>query len=118
MRGARALFWLIVGGAAALRLYEAVVRPLHVDEGLSLHLAGMPYAQALEYLWALDVHPPGFTVFLRALLALHFSDVAIRVTMAVIGTISVVLLMRIVAVWRRDQGEVLVAGACAAMMPS
>jgi hypothetical protein len=118
VRGARALFWLVVAGAAAFRLYEAVARPLHVDEGLSLHLAGMPYAQALDYLSSLDVHPPGFTVFLRALLALHLSDLAIRVTMAVIGTISVALLMRIMAAWRREQTEILIAGACAAMMPA
>jgi hypothetical protein len=118
VRGARALFWLIVSAAAALRLYEAVARPLQVDEGLSLYLAGMPLAQAVDYLSSLDVHPPGFTVFLRALLALHFSDLAIRLTMAVIGTVSVVLLMRIMIAWRRDTLEVLVAGACAALMPA
>ena len=88
MRGARALPWLIVFAAAALRLYEAVARPLHVDEGLSLHLAGLPFAQALDYLSSLDVHPPGFTVFLRALIALHFSDLAIRVTMAILNGVS------------------------------
>jgi hypothetical protein len=118
VRGARALPWLIVSAAAALRLYEALARPLQVDEGLSLHLAGLPYAQALDYLSSLDVHPPGFTVFLRALIALHFSDLAIRVTMAIIGTISVALVMRIMNAWRRDQTEVLAAGACAALMPA
>ena len=118
MRGARALFWLVVSAAAALRLYEAVARPLHVDEGLSLHLGGMPFAQALDYLSSLDVHPPGFTVFLRGLLALHFSDLAIRLTMAVIGTLSVVLLMRIMTAWRREPPEVLAAGTCVALMPA
>jgi hypothetical protein len=117
VRGARALPWLVVFAAAALRLYEAAARPLHVDEGLSLHLAGLPFAQALDYLSSLDVHPPGFTVFLRALIALHFSDLAIRVTMAIIGTLSVALLMRIMIAWRRDRSEVLAAGACAALMP-
>jgi len=58
VRGARALPWLILALAAALRLYEAIARPLYVDEGLSLHLAGLPYAQALDYLYSLDVHPP------------------------------------------------------------
>jgi hypothetical protein len=72
----------------------------------------------LDYLSSLDVHPPGFTVFLRALIALHFSDLAIRVTMAIIGTISVALVMRIMNAWRRDQTEVLAAGACAALMPA
>ena len=118
MRGARALTWSVLAAAAALRLYEALARPLHVDEGLSLHLASLPFAQALEYLASLDVHPPGFTVLLRALLALHFSDPAIRVVMALIGTISVALLMQIVAAWRRPNEEVLAAGAFAALMPA
>jgi hypothetical protein len=118
MRGARALTWCILAVAAALRLYEAIARPLQVDEGLSLHLAGLPFAQALDYLSGLDVHPPGFTVFVRALLALHLSDPAIRVVMALLGTISVALLMQIVAAWRRPSEEVLAAGACAALMPA
>lgn len=118
MRGARALPWLILIVAAALRLYEAIARPLYVDEGLSLHLASLPNAQALDYLYSLDVHPPGFTVFLAALMALHFSDLAIRLTMAAIGTISVALLMRIMTAWRREPAEVLAAGYCAAAMPS
>lgn len=118
MRGARALSWLIVLAAAALRLYEAITRPLYVDEGLSLHLASLPHAEALHYLYSFDVHPPGFTLFLSALLALHQSDLAIRVRMAVMGTISVVLLMQIMVAWRRDATEVLTAGICAALMPS
>jgi hypothetical protein len=118
VRGARALTWCVLIVAAALRLYEAIARPLQVDEGLSLHLAGLPFAQALDYLSTLDVHPPGFTVFVGALLALHFSDVAIRIVMALMGTLSVVLLMRIVAAWRRPDREVLAAGACAALMPA
>ncbi len=118
MRGARALTWCVLAVAAALRLYEAIARPLQVDEGLSLHLAGLPLAQALDYLSALDVHPPGFTVFVGALFALHSSDVAIRVVMAFLGTISVALLMQIVAAWRRPAHEVLAAGACAALMPA
>ncbi|HEY5094937.1 MAG TPA: hypothetical protein VII69_07485 [Candidatus Eremiobacteraceae bacterium] len=118
MRGARALPWLILIVSAALRLFEAIARPLYVDEGLSLHLAGLPYAQALDYLYSLDVHPPGFTVFLAALMALHFSDLAIRVTMAAFGTLSVALLMQVMRAWRRDSTEVLAAGFCAALMPS
>jgi hypothetical protein len=118
VRGARALPWLILIVAAALRLYEAIARPLYVDEGLSLYLASLPYVRALDYLYSLDVHPPGFTIFLAALMSLHFSDMAIRLTMAAVGTISVALLMRIMIAWRREPAEVLAAGCCAAIMPA
>ena len=73
MRGARALPWMIVLAAAALRLYEAFARPLYVDEGLSLHLAGLPRPEARASLYSRDVPPPGFPSFFSARLALRSS---------------------------------------------
>ncbi|HKW44649.1 MAG TPA: hypothetical protein VJN22_03270 [Candidatus Eremiobacteraceae bacterium] len=104
--------------AAALRIYEALARPTYVDEALSAYLAQLPHADMLRYLYSFDVHPPGFPVFLNALYSLHLPDAAVRLMMAVLGTISVALLMRILVVWRRDELEVLIAGVCAALMPS
>src|SRR5579863_993107 len=108
----------VLAVAAALRVYEAVARPLHVDEGLSLQLAGEKASDALAYLYHADVHPPGFTFFLKLFVALHAPDVVVRIAMALLGTLSVWLLMRLLLVWRMDPVAALAAGAAAALMPS
>jgi hypothetical protein len=108
----------VLAVAAALRVYEAIARPLHVDEGLSLQLAGEKLSDALAYLYHADVHPPGFTVLLKLFLALHAPDVAVRVAMAAFGTLSVWLLMRLLLVWKMDPAAAIAAGAAAALMPS
>ncbi|HLJ84053.1 MAG TPA: hypothetical protein VKT51_07785 [Candidatus Eremiobacteraceae bacterium] len=104
--------------AAALRIYEAVARPLHVDEGLSLQLAGEKASDALAYLYHADVHPPGFTFFLKPFVALHAPDVVVRIAMALLGTLSVWLLMRLLLVWNMEPGAAVAAGGAAALMPS
>jgi hypothetical protein len=118
VRRERAAYWLIIVIAAALRCYEAMRRPLHVDEGLSLYLAGLAPVIARDYLYSADVHPPGFTAALHLLLGLHIPDLGIRLAMAACGTLSVWLLMRLVAAWRCDFTAVAAAGTCAALMPS
>ncbi len=108
----------VLVAAAALRVFEAVARPLHVDEGLSLQLAGERISDALAYLYHADVHPPGFLFLLRPLVALHAPDVVLRILMAALGTLSVWLLMRLLEVWRFDAAAVIAAGVTAALMPS
>ena len=118
-------FWLagrgtaaVLVAAAALRVYEAVARPLHVDEGLSLQLADEKASDALAYLYHADVHPPGFTFFLKLFVAVHAPDVVVRIVMTLFGTLSVWLLMRLLLVWNMEPGAAVAAGAAAALMPS
>ncbi|MDQ6780736.1 MAG: glycosyltransferase family 39 protein [Candidatus Eremiobacteraeota bacterium] len=116
MRSGRRL-WAVLALAALLRVALALLRPLQVDEGYSLQVAGLPLANIFQILRTLDVHPPLFLLTLHGWLALHGSVVVLRVAFAVLGVVSVWLLYAIVRTWHGERAA-LGAALCAALMPS
>ena len=102
--------------AAALRLVDALRRPLYVDEALSLSIGVLPIDRAMAFLRS-DFHPPLFFIMLHGFESAHAGIWAIRAIMALFGVTSVALLMAIIGRWSNPRAA-LIAGACAAVMPS
>lgn len=109
-------FWLILAAATALRIVEAVRRPLQVDEALTLDMAGLPLRQGIPLMGA-DVHPPLILVILRPFEALNAPDIVPRLFMVALGVASVVLVYAIVNLWA-GRTPALIAMALAAVMPT
>jgi len=111
------LAWAVLALAALLRITLAMLRPLQVDEGYTLHVAALPLQAGLHILRTLDVHPPLFLLLVHAWLGLHSPDAGIRLRMALFGIASVWLLYAIVVRWHGERAA-LIAAFCAAVMPS
>lgn len=117
MTRSRALLWGVLALAALVRFIPALRRPLQVDEGYTLHVAGMPLSEGMQVLRQLDVHPPLFLWMTHALVVAGAPDLALRATMAAFGVASVALLYWIVRLWHGEDAAV-IAAFCAAVMPS
>lgn len=109
-------FWLILVAAAALRIIEAVRRPLQVDEALTLDMAGLPLKQGIALMGA-DVHPPLILIMLHPFEALHVPDVVVRLIMVAFGIASVAIAYAIVDLWV-GRTPALIAMMLAAVMPT
>lgn len=118
-RDVRARAWVpltLVGLAFVLRTVDALRRPFHTDERISLQWGTLGVKDVLELLRNVDVHPPLF------FLLLHFSGLTHvplwmpRMLMVILSTASVALLYWIVRLWA---GALAAATAtlCAAVMP-
>jgi len=111
--------WLlaVLALAAVMRLVPAVARPLQVDEAYALHVAAMTPSQIVHVLATLDVHPPLFWFVLHGLIWMHAPDLVVRVLAACLGVSAVVLLTFVVSTWHGQRAG-LIAGLCAALLPS
>ena len=107
---------LIAGIAFALRTIEALRRPFHTDERISLAWGALAPRDMLQIVGALDVHPPLLFLLLHALDLVHAPLWVPRMLMVLLGTVCVVMLYSIVRAWASPQAAV-VAALCAAVMP-
>lgn len=106
----------ILGLAFILRTVNALRRPLHTDERISLQWGALPVKDMMQIVRSLDVHPPLLFLLLHVLGFAHPPDWVPRMIAVVLGTASVLMLCAIVRLWASDTAA-LVAGACAAVMP-
>jgi len=106
----------IAAVAFVLRAADALRRPFHTDERISLQWGALPVKEMLEVVRTLDVHPPLLFLALHGLILVHAPLWVPRLLAAILGTVSVVMLSAIVRIWA-DQRAALVAGACATVMP-
>lgn len=102
--------------AFALRTANALRRPLHTDERISLQWGALPVKDMLQIVRSLDVHPPLLFLALHVLGLAHPPDWVPRMTAVLLGTASIVMLAAIVRIWAGETAA-MVAAACAAVMP-
>jgi hypothetical protein len=108
--------WLVVGLAFCVRAIDALRRPFHTDERISLLWSTFSVRYLLDWLKTWDVHPPLF------FLLLHFLGLAdapwwvARLLMVAIGTGGVAALFFVARIWAGDRAAI-AAGTCAAFMP-
>lgn len=102
--------------AFAVRTFDALRRPLHTDERISLQWGTLSVKDVLQVLRAVDVHPPLFFLLLHVSGLAHAPDWMPRMLMVAFGTASVVLLYFIVRIWAGEPAAS-IAALCAAFMP-
>ncbi len=108
---------LVVAALAfAVRTFDALRRPLHTDERISLQWSALSVKDMLQILRAVDVHPPLFFWLLHVSGLAHAPLWMPRMLMVALGTASVVLLYFIVRLWA-GQLAASIAALCAAFMP-
>lgn len=96
VRGPALIGLLII--AFVLRAYSLTWPPLAWDEGWSLAISQLPFAD-LAYLTARDVHPPGYYLVLRPFLLLGHTEWAIRSLSLLAGVLSVPLAYQAGRAW-------------------
>ncbi len=106
----------LTGLAFAVRTIEALRRPFHTDERISLQWGTFPVKDMLQILRTVDVHPPLFFLLLHVSGLAHAPGWMPRMLMVAFGTVSVVLLFLIVRTWA-DERAAWLAALCAAFMP-
>jgi len=106
----------LTGLAFAIRTIDALRRPFHTDERISLQWGTFPVKDMLQILRTVDVHPPFFFLLLHVSGLAHAPLWMPRMLMVAFGTASVVLLYFIVRMWAGDPAAS-IAALCAAFMP-
>lgn len=85
----------ILGIAAWLRLYHLDVPSLWWDEVLVPMTARLPCERIVERALSLDIHPPLFSLLIKAVLTVSRADWALRLLPALAGVAGVALLYRV-----------------------
>jgi hypothetical protein len=107
---------VVVALAFAVRTVDALRRPFHTDERISLLWSTFGVKYLLDWLRTWDVHPPLYFLLLHYLRLAQAPDWVPRMLMVAIGTVSVALLYALVRMWAGERAAV-VAALCAAFMP-
>lgn len=84
--------------AFTFRAYSLHWPPLAWDEGWSLAISQLPFAD-IAYLTSRDVHPPGYYLALRPFLSLGRSEFVIRYLSLLAGVLAVPLAYQLGRVW-------------------
>jgi Dolichyl-phosphate-mannose-protein mannosyltransferase len=108
--------WIVVALAFCARAVDALRRPFHTDERISLLWSTFSVKYLLDWLKTWDVHPPLFFLLLHFLALANAPWWVPRLLMVAFGTGSVVMLFFIVRIWAGERAAI-VAGICAAFMP-
>jgi hypothetical protein len=108
--------WLVVALASCVRTVDALCRPFHTDERISLLWSTFSVKYLLDWLKTWDVHPPLFFLLLHFLGLANAPWWVPRLLMVAIGTVAVAIFFFIVRIWAGERAAI-VALICAAFMP-
>jgi hypothetical protein len=106
--------WLVLAVGAGLRFYHLGMPSQWWDEILVPLTASHPLAYILDFCRSSEMHPPLFYFIIKAVMAAGTSDFALRFLPALLGTLTLYALYRVV--WSfTDQGTALLAMALLAV---
>lgn len=107
---------IVTLAALAVRLVQLATPTLRWDEGWSLGLASLPWAD----LWQVateESHPPLYVALLKLWIPLGTSRAMLRLPSVLAGVLAIPLTYRVARLWSHDEATALVTAALMAVWP-